>query len=420
MFPVKRKRRRTSATALAGVIFVAAAAMTLSVLVLHGSHRFPTAQKDLAKDYLPAFVKSGGGLPVVQHRAHQTTSSNMTRDSNATTCFSLNSNSWVKGERLGNAPLETDEAATDLILDMNFPLLLEQTICHTKSRFLDWPDTSSSSSNDDISFNLAALRLVYLAFYVHQHEPAWKEARHRQKYCTRNDLHQFNIGNLDYECPEAKFLVVPLGEAGLGAIMRLTVVNALLAGMATGRVVMFVNNATVGPRNVQQPWPHASCPRHDLQCFFLTPTPCVLTRRELEKAHVLERSEMRLMFRNGQIPGAHANDRVVVTKINTRPHMVPPNLREHLVAIVRNHVIANQDNNLALLERAAELIYEIEALEDSQYYYFGRRSKVHHGAVFYAMRPRPEYAKLLNTVVTESLPDNFHSEVTLGLPIRGT
>jgi hypothetical protein len=206
---------------------------------------------------------------------------------------------------------------------------------------------------------------------------------------------------------------VPLGEAGLGAVMRLTAVNALLAGMATNRVVMFVNNAPVGPQNVQNPWPHASCDRHDMQCFYLPPTPCVLTVKELAEAHVLRRSEMRQMFKRGEIPGGHAEDRVVVTKINTRPHMAPEHLRENLVALAKKHIVDN-----ALLERAVELIHKIEPLEESRYYYFGHSSKVHHAAVFYAMRPRPLYAKLLDKVV-DSVPDDFRPDVSLGLPIRG-
>jgi hypothetical protein len=231
----------------------------------------------------------------------------------------------------------------------------------------------------------------------------------RRRGCVK----QHNIGNFDYECPNAKFLVVPLGEAGLGAVMRLTAVNALLAGVATNRVVMFVNNAPVGPQIVQKPWPHASCSRHDMQCFYLAPTPCVLMEQELANAHVLERSEMRQMFRGGEIPGPHAEDRVVVTKINTRPHMCPNHLRENLVALAKKHIVNN-----ALLERAVELILDIEPLEESRYYYFGHNSKVHHAAVFFAMRPRPIYAELLGKVV-DSVPDNVRPEVSFGLPIRG-
>jgi len=413
----KRRRRRTFAAALAGLVFSAAAVMTLSVMMLYESHYFPT-QYESAKDYLPTFVKNsdgGGATHSAVDVTNETLSNSTAQTKNNTSdeCFSLNSKSWLKGPRLGNAPLASDEAALNLILTVhNMSSILEQTLCHQDSRFLNWNDIDV---DDEASFDIAALRLVYLAFHVHQHEPAWNEARHRQEHCSSNDLLQYNIRNMDYECPNTKFLVVPLGEAGLGAVMRLTVVNALLAGMATGRVVMFVNNANTGPPLVRKPWPHASCQRHDVQCFFLASTPCVLTEQELQQAHVLERSEMRSMFRHGEISGTH---RIVVSKINTRPHMAPPHLRENLVAIVKKYILSNQDH-AALLERAAELIYEIEPLEDSRYYYFGHSSKVHHGAVFYAMRPRPEYVKLLNEIVEDSLPNDFNPDISLGLPIRG-
>lgn len=406
-------RRSATAEALAGLLIVAAAIASIAALVIHSSHQFSTTH-DSVKDYLPTFVGSSGGvatsvsirLPAEHHNV----------STNQDGCFSLNSKSWLDGPRVGNSPLESTEATMDLIFSNNLPKLLQQTICHDDSRFRDWNDVST---DDESSLNLAALRLVYLAFHIHQHEPAWREARHRRQHCTDEDLQiHHHVGNMDFECPEAKFLVVPLGEAGLGAVMRLTVVNALLAGMATQRVVLFVNNANAGPPNVKKPWPHASCERHDMQCFFLAPTPCVLTEEELTNAHILERSEMRSMFRNGVISGEHAEDRVVVTKINTRPHMAPPHLRENLVTIAKKYITPNERNG-ALLERAVVLIHEIEPLAESRYYYFGHSSKVHHGAVFYAMRPRPEYANLLNEIVNESLPNDFDTATSLGIPIRG-
>lgn len=429
----KRPRRRRSAAAEATVVLVAAAVMAASVLMLHGSNHL-TIEYESASYYLPSFVNSNTSATLYAAIASTTNETNKqaadpmtnetTKPTGNTTCFSLNSQSWLKGPRLGNAPLESDQAALDLILNSNVHSTLEQTLCHKDSQFLDWNDIMKNTTS---SLNLAALRLIYLAFYIHQHEPAWKEARHRQAHCSVEDLQTHDIHNMDYECPDTQFLVVPLGPAGLGAVMRLTVVNALLAGMATRRIVLFINNASTGPSNIQEPWPHASCDRHDMQCFFLPSSPCVLTHAELADAHVLERSEMRSMFRNGQISGPHAHDRVVVTKIHTRPHMAPPHLRENLVAIVQKHVIGlNHQDDAAtaslLWHRAAELFYDIEPLEESRYYYFGHSSKVHHGAVFYAMRPRLEKVKLLNDIVTSSLASSrdFDPDRSIGLPIRGT
>lgn len=410
-----RRCRCTVAAALTVVIFVAAAAMTASVLILHGENQLSSYDSLYASKYLASFgFYENATLSNVKRFNRTSKNTTIATDHE---CFSLNSASWLNSPRIRNAPFESDSAALDLILNTNIHSTLEQTLCHDDSLFLDW---NYIDKYDNSSLHMAALRLIYLAFYVHQHEPAWNEARHRQLHCSEQDFQRYNLSNMDYECPDAKFLVVPLGEAGLGAVMRLTVVNALLAGMATQRVVMFVNNANVGPPNIREPWPHASCERHDMQCFFQAPTPCALTEDELKNAHVLERSEMRSMFRNGELSGLHANDRVVISKIHTRPHMAPPNLRENLVTIAKEHIISNEHDNTALLERAADLIHEIEPLEESRYYYFGHSSKVHHGAVFYAMRPRPEYARLLNEIIKDSLPSEFNPDASLGLPIRGT
>ena len=415
------KRRRPPAAALAAVLFFAAAFTTLSVLVLHGAT--PAYHNEAQHEYVPL-------LPLQPPTDHQSVARNETRatDQNKISarpeehktfdsCSLLNSEAWLEGPRLGNTPFESQEAASNIILvrQLDLSFLLKQTICHKQSRFVNWTDDST----DEVSLNLAAMRLIYLAFHIHQHEPAKREALARRDHdqCAGMLQERHSVGNFDYECPDAKFLVVPLQEAGLGAVMRLTAVNALLAGMATGRVVMFVNNAPVGPDNVQKPWSHASCDRRDIQCFFLPLTPCVLTTAELSQAHVLSRSEMRIMFRTGEVAGPHAQDRVVVTKINTRPHMAPPHLRENLVAIVRRHIMGH--DRIAVEERAVELIMDIEPLENSKYYYFGHSSKPHHAAVFYTMRPRPSYAKLLDNMV-DNLPDGFQPDLSLGLPIRGT
>ena len=50
------------------------------------------------------------------------------------------------------------------------------------------------------------------------------------------------IGNFDFECPNTKFLVVSMTrDAGLGAHMRLGALNALVAGVATNRTVLLLN-----------------------------------------------------------------------------------------------------------------------------------------------------------------------------------
>jgi len=93
-----------------------------------------------------------------------------------------------------------------------------------------------------------------LAVQLHQHAPAHSEAQLRrnnpicQQQQQQSQQQYENIGSFDFECPTAKFLVVSFYKNGIGANLRLAAVPALMAGLVTGRVVLFVNHAPVtGP-----------------------------------------------------------------------------------------------------------------------------------------------------------------------------
>jgi hypothetical protein len=175
--------------------------------------------------------------------------------------------------------------------------ILKQTLCHEQSRFLNYTDDGSEGQK---SIDFWAMRLIYLSVHMHQHREAIQEAKLRQDLGCDKVLNQNDIGTFDYECPNAKFLVVPMGEMGLGAVMRLGAVNALFAGIATNRTVLFVNNITVGDSSLHKPWVHASCERGDIQCFFMPPSPCTLTYAEIESAHAMVKGEARRMFKYGR------------------------------------------------------------------------------------------------------------------------
>jgi hypothetical protein len=59
-----------------------------------------------------------------------------------------------------------------------------------------------------------------------------------------------NVGNFDYECPNAKFIVSNLPNEGMGHSLCYGAVSSLLLGLGMDRVVLFVNST---------PWTAASC-----------------------------------------------------------------------------------------------------------------------------------------------------------------
>jgi hypothetical protein len=318
--------------------------------------------------------------------------------------------------------------------------LMGQTICHKDSKLLSWDtfnipqpkDGESYQENDAIS--ILILRLLYLAIHIHQHHHAIPEAKHRSDMSApcRDELLRHNVGEFDFECPRAKFLVVPMKHRGLGAVMRTDVAPALMAGVATGRVVLFLNGLADSPSYLQAPWSWASCPRHDKQCFFLPDSPCVVTYEDLQNATTLERGERRRLFKNGQMP-PHAHDsRVVVMDMATRPQRTPPNLRKQLVDILNEHVVLpllsrqnhSNDPRLAFITKAMDYLQqdEDEAVADSSFGYYGKNFAVHRAMILYAMRPNLEYAMRLEHTVQQVFvkPYNTPNTMVLGLPIRAS
>ena len=358
-------------------------------------------------------------------------------------CSSFWTRAWLDGDRLGNAE---DPRMAQTIVDVaslfqshtddaTVPHLLQQTLCHPDSTFL-----SLNSNDNDNSSNATvhawSVKLLYLAVHLHQHLPAVEEARWRrrrqpsQTRSCQSAWAQNNVGAFDYECPSAKFLVVSMGRLGLGAVMRLGVVNALIAGVASNRIVLVVNHAPVGPKFLQEPWLLASCPRRDMQCFYMPLTPCVVTTQELQAAPTLERGQARALFRTGQLPQPLAEERVVVMDLVLRPQRTPRAFRERTVQLLHDHILQPLQQQqqqqqqqephplLPLLTQATHSILQEEQLDNGSYYYFGHNSRHNHALVYYAMRPNLEYSQRLDEIRRHMIPPDLQPDRTFGVPIR--
>lgn len=170
-----------------------------------------------------------------------------------------NSERWLNSRRYGNLnddALFTTDLAKSLLLDLDtmlvpessqrrstvLPTLLDQSICHANSRFMNStiPATATSSSyNDSRTVRLWAFKLTYLAIHYHQHRLAVPEAKarfaeHPTSSCPNSDelWSKHRVGMFDYECPDAKYLVMPLGGNGLGSNIRGGTVLAYLTGLS--------------------------------------------------------------------------------------------------------------------------------------------------------------------------------------------
>ena len=351
-------------------------------------------------------------------------------------CFPYNTQAWLNAEssqRLGNindSRMDADYVFKSII-NLNditrSQTLLGQSLCHKKSRFLSL-DTTDIQDPSEETIKFWSLRLIYLATHIHQHLPAFQEAQarlERSKLC-QSELQSRAIGSFDFECPSSKFLVVSMGRMGIGAVMRLGAVNAFVAGIASNRTVIFVNNSPLGPKFIRQKWRFASCPRHDLQCFYLPPSPCVLTAEQIQNATNLERSAVRQLFKTGGLPEELADERVLLADIVLRPQREPLTFRNNTVKLIQSHIIEplirqNPVHPLInLLTKAVDRILEPEELEDGTFYYFGHNVRHHRALVFYAMRPNLMYAERLDHIMDQTFKENFDPNLAFGLPIRSS
>ena len=382
-------------------------------------------------------------LPTTQNEEHLETlylnATNMQQTSNRVD--SSCSHSWLTGPRLGNvrdtnltrvfellAPLSTLPPSQELEtragpstrgppLQRQSPLdatylvkLTEETICFNTSRWI--LDTTDE--------RLWTARLVYWAIYWHQHYPVLQDITYsaRQHCPTTEQRDLFGIGPFDYECTNARFLVVSMSEKGIGANFRLTAVSVLKAALATNRIALFVNNVgSAKPLFLREPWAAASCTRRDSQCFFRPLTPCVLLEHEVADAYVLQRAESRQLFRHGILPTDHAHDRVIAFNTASRPQRNPSNLQSILFNISLQLVQSHPALQTIAVRQGLNRF--LQPLLNSSNVFQGD-NEISNGLMMYALRPLPPLSKRLRDIVdrTTSAQD-LEPFSAIGLPLRG-
>lgn len=358
---------------------------------------------------------------------HQTLSNQSSTDDihpqNSPDCLGLNSDAWTNGPRRGNVDSGMDETFVRKSI-VNLPnmfrdgahSILGASLCHKNSRFRN---ETEYNLDDERTIRLWAVRLVYLAFHYHQHHWAIPEATRREQGCN---LHGSNVGRFDFECPDAKFLLIPLRGHGLGANIRTDIIPALLVALVANRVAVFVNNAPEGDEDVTNPWPLASCDRKDYQCFYLAESPCTLTLADIRDAHVFhDRVDFRRALKRSVLPTGYDHKKVWLFK-HTSGHTVQ--LPELAVARLQNYsnILLEQlpakDDRLPTLRKAIEAIGDEDPPREGLNYAMANL-KVHHALGFYAMRPNIPNAIKLERILQEVWPDTLDPEQTVGLPVRG-
>jgi hypothetical protein len=380
----------------------------------------------------------------------------------------INSDTWLTKPRFGNIH---DELKDDTTIRQMFHFLLPkysrndvvranaatmseetslttvfgQSLCHAQSQFRNISTLSSSSAMldpnevDISSFQLRqmAVKLIYLALHYHQHQFAIPEAEQRfastttttesctsQTYLTK----RYNVGRYDYECPNAKYLIVGLGGNGLGANVRGGMVPAMMLGLMTNRVVLFMNNLQTNDTNttesITDDWALASCPRKDYQCFFWPISPCVVTIDDIvSNSYTLSYAESRRLIKRQEQPKNAEHYKVWIWRTVFQPI---PNFHtssaERLYQVVQHMIETTSvlsQHDPELVHRALEYIRTDDGDRET-YNFAAATSKVQHTITIYVLRPHPMVAQKLDTIIADIVPTHFNPEYSIGLPVRGT
>ena len=188
----------------------------------------------------------------------------------------------------------------------------------------------------------------------------------------------------------------------------------LKTALASGRIALYINHFNESQhRWLQKPWTLVSCHRRDYQCFFLPPSPCVLTHQDYLDAHILDKVEMRTLFRQGSLPHLE-NERVWVYSPTFRPQREPPLMRDRLVRIGKFLIQQGLLPDTPMLHRA---IHRINSPVNEQKTAFEGDDELAGGLLLYVSRPRSPYLKQLHMMTMEPPSDPSKS---IGLPIRAS
>ena len=350
------------------------------------------------------------------------------KDASGPSCISANSQEWLASTRYGNTPLNYSQPEFPLkgpLLDNLSALLLDaQPICHKQSPLMAISDKKGNQiGNDDEvrEVRMWKIRLMYLSLYYHQNHHAMEEARERQRLQSvqgeeecNDDMSKHNVSTFDYECKDAKFMVVELRTSGLGSILTRDMYNVFTAAIAMDRV-MIVHN---GGRD----WGLSSCPRGDYQCTFQPLSGCVLTNDEINQAPIVKYGQVnKFAAGHGESPEKDAKvvrygDPATKRPVATKPRVL---VEVHRISNLIIDELDPTDDRVPILRKAAQDILSFDAPAKIMHFTH-ETSKWVIAFLLYFMRPTLDKGNQLKSFTEFDLPSDFDSAQSFGVPIRGS
>ena len=356
------------------------------------------------------------------------------------------SKNWLQSLRFNNSndPLIDQGFVVNNILNLPGLLLdpsgetmraiLNQSLAINNSSFLDVSFPMNIAGNEE-TLRLWNIRLIYLALHVHQHLPALSEARLRRDnpVAFQEMRDEYNVGNFDYECQGARYLITNILNAGVGAGIHWSMVNAFKAGLAVNRIVHFVHKELPAnnPKNREYEggWNQASCSRKDYQCMFAPPSPCIPTMENIRSGYQLNSSELQNLFEKGRLPDTIVNTTKVVFAVTNGNEMewIPTKVMGRKPEAAVKRIISQLLDPLVQKSNDADPQIPLLRKAAAEGWRFGR----HLGSLrtmfaafaAYSLRPIPTNARLIEDFVQDALDSqgfDYLQPRTVGLAIRAT
>ena len=366
------------------------------------------------------------------------TDTNVDADMNVDSCIGNESRDWLEGIRYNNIAVNSSHPIFPpkgpLLNDDNLRMLLgQQSLCQTDCPFRALDNKGLERLSEEEMVHIWRVRLIYASLYYHQHRYAIQEGRERdavqRKQVSRSgsgsnscidDMLKYNVGTFDFECKDSKFLVAEVRNTGIGSLFKWDMVNMMMSALAMNRTLVVYSNIHTNGTVFAQPWDLSSCHRRDLQCSFLPMTGCSLRIDDITKAAEVEFEVFRnfLYSRNPKEPTPYDDVRIIRYK-----NRAPIPVKGRTLGAINN--IASSlideldvgDDRIPILRKAASSILQVK---DTGSAFMHSDSDFVHAFIMYALRPIISKGEQLEISFQSDIPQDFESNRTLGMPIRGS
>jgi hypothetical protein len=396
-----------------------------------------------------------GGNPS-SHTTHPAVSSTSPRTNRTfpDRCLPHNSERWIRGEKettLLGGKLSPEEIEVIMEGPLHFDKLhslFQETICHDQSPLKQVQTNHTVEPAPSLSFWQRTedwyQRFFYLAMHWKFHKPALPEYKAR-KQCQQDAtlrpemesfLQQHKIGDLDFECPDAKFIVSPIGNIGFGALINTQVSMTILIALRTGRIPVFTAHSLYRwQRTDMDPWLLAPrlCDPRNLQCYYMPMTPCALLVEDVRNAtrYGSDGKEQRWLKNHMNVPQDMSDHRIVAINSGLQ---TKPSETEDIRAIAADIVgelmeewkKQQQQQQQQQLQAHAKLWSDDDwkAMELAKQWMVDKTREDPSGLMrqmfVYFFRFNPHYKKVLRERMSALVPPSMHPAETVGIAIRGS